>query len=59
MSKAKKCDRCGKFYDFFEADYHVTKKKGTYNGKALDLCPDCTQKLIKWMEKIQTEAAKQ
>lgn len=59
MSKARKCDRCGKFYDEYQADYHVTMKKGAYNCKSLDLCPDCTNKLIKWLDKLQTEAIKQ
>ena len=59
MSKARKCDRCGKFYEDYESAYHVTTTKGAYTNKTVDLCPDCTQKLIKWLGKLQMEAAEQ
>ena len=55
---AKKCDRCEKYYDFY-------KNNNDYNGIALtsfdregylspncdkhDLCPECMEKLIKFL----------
>ena len=35
MALAKKCDRCGNFYD----------------NKSLDLCPSCKDSFEKWLNK--------
>ena len=42
MALAKKCDRCGKFYD--EQDRY-------YTHKPLDLCPICKDSFEKWLNK--------
>lgn len=63
MSKAKKCDRCGKFYE----KNVVMKSKGSFLGSTIggintateegktdehfDLCDDCIKRLGEWMKK--------
>lgn len=63
MSKAKKCDRCGKFYE----KNVVMKSKGSVLGsiiggfetvtkdgitdEAFDLCDDCIKSLGEWIKK--------
>lgn len=54
MANAKKCDRCGKFYDIHESnDYAVGIRFVDELGGPLrmvsDLCPDCMAKLINWL----------
>ena len=45
MALARKCDRCGVFYDRYNED-------NTYNiCKQFDLCPKCKDELIKWILK--------
>ena len=50
MADAKKCDRCGKYYD--END----RKMWLYNGKSVhtnpfDLCEECVTDLKRWFDK--------
>lgn len=51
MARAYKCDICGKLYERFEIeiDYSLLQiynsKTGNTNGKYLDLCPDCQERL--------------
>lgn len=57
MALAKKCDRCGKFYEYYPVgnrpgEYNAVAKVrrgsngGTeYTSKPLDLCPDCMELL--------------
>lgn len=57
MSSAKKCDRCGKF---FESRFNVSVELTTYNNAqrnvefdcglypCLDLCPDCIESFKHW-----------
>ena len=62
MALAKKCDRCGKFYD----EYNFTKDDKNINGimtlnldeqdhyythKPLDFCPSCKDSFEKWLNK--------
>lgn len=51
MSKALKCDRCGKLYEPYEPisnQFYVTQK--AFNGTTWDLCTDCSWELYCWME---------
>lgn len=67
MSKAKKCDRCGKFYE----KNAVMKSKGSVLGSTIggiktvtkdgrtdedfDLCDDCVKSLYEWKGKPEFE----
>lgn len=64
MSEAKKCDRCGSFYDrttrstFQNQHYHNYAILKSYNSdgpsgfvQRWDLCPDCRAQFIVFMEK--------
>lgn len=49
---ALKCDRCGKFYEEFTClSAYTVAKRSCYEeyGFNLDLCPECTQELEKWL----------
>ena len=55
------CDRCGKFYEFYEGDkifkdfekanaiwfVDFDLKRDYYVRKTYDLCPECMKKLVK------------
>ncbi len=50
MADAKKCDRCGKYYD------ENNRKMWLYNGNPnytnpLDLCEKCVTDLKRWFDK--------
>lgn len=48
MSKAKKCDKCGAFYEPYQTNIIIlTEKSLTRDG--LDLCPDCMDTFKKWL----------
>lgn len=63
MANAKKCDRCGKYYQEFEPNAfdslaNVIRSRVTPDGvrkqiyaieKLLDLCPSCLRSLRKWV----------
>ena len=64
---ARKCERCGKLYERYE---RYEKGEETFNGiiKAdidmennyrsrggIDLCPECKQSFLKWLNKPQEE----
>ena len=55
MSEAKKCDRCGNFYDIYETDNHTAgfrfldKWHNRSSQTIYDLCPDCMEELTKWL----------
>lgn len=64
MSSAKKCDRCGKLYDFYPMDEHNYRTtpnglnisqfgKGPENENStlfsIDLCPKCMHMFIDWV----------
>lgn len=48
--KAKKCDRCGEFYEL-ENDCRVSLINQTISGfpKTMDLCPDCYEELNRYL----------
>lgn len=57
MSNAKKCDRCGKFYDFYEGLEYIPNQN-LFNcitlygekSKIFDLCPSCMKSLFDWLD---------
>ena len=72
MSRAAKCDKCGKFY---ERDVPVTEdipddeckvlevsitlyafQEGDRNNFYYDLCPDCEAKVIEWLDEGDSDA---
>lgn len=58
MAKALKCDRCGGFYDYIKASLrryqiHDTDEKNF--NKTVDLCPDCYDKLIDFLDEIKIQ----
>ena len=48
--KAKKCDRCGEFYEL-ENDYTVNSINQTTSDilRTMDLCPDCYEELNRYL----------
>ena len=65
MGNAKQCDRCGGFYSYsnewYDGEVAVLKTMDIKNicgfsqkqEKYWDLCPDCTNKLNKWLKNEQ------
>lgn len=51
MAAAKKCDRCGRLYDFPICNDQVTLTldNGVFGEKHLDLCDNCYEELTKWL----------
>lgn len=65
MSKALKCDRCGKFFELKdmkekygdrERIYHITTDICSPRSCGMDLCPECYGKLEKWMEANENDS---
>lgn len=50
MSNAKKCDRCGAFYEEKHQMFFVIENNGI-TIKMKDLCDKCEKELIDWVEK--------
>ena len=62
--RAMKCDRCGKFYEFYEGEkiFKETEKanglmlidmdleRKHWNRKIYDLCPECMKELEDFLE---------
>lgn len=70
MAIAKVCDRCGKFYKIYNVQNDASHtngfmllnidEKGTYYSHgAIDLCPECTDSLNKWMHLAEDETTDQ
>lgn len=70
---AKKCDRCGAFYERYTREaqpsdsdkikkllslkrngFMITQDTG-YCSENIDLCPECFEKLLKWIDNKQFE----
>lgn len=62
MANAKKCDRCGKFYESYHTDVNGYSANAifvahetsiTYKERdirfVLDLCPECMNSFTKWL----------
>ena len=59
--QAKKCDRCGKFYELYDG-FEIAKGGNKYNTVRLeklvcdsiyrkfDLCPECMEKLVNFIK---------
>lgn len=54
MSDARKCDRCGRFYDIYgqannAVGFRFVNKWGGRLQEIYDLCPDCMEELKDWL----------
>lgn len=54
MSNAKKCDRCGRFYLIKDISDGCTASIREFDNtnyviRDMDLCPDCSEKLERWL----------
>lgn len=47
MSKAKKCDKCGAFYEPYKTGIIILSN--TMPQEGLDLCPECMDTFKKWL----------
>lgn len=70
MAIAKVCDRCGKFYKTYNEQNDVSRPNGFmllnidekgqyYSHGPIDLCPECTDSLNKWMHLAEDEVTDQ
>lgn len=54
MAMAKKCDRCGRYYDNDEYALYVKEGDIDFGGmKIKDLCPDCAECFRQWMDEYR------
>lgn len=64
MAIAKQCDRCKEFYKPYLTGYECGKFNGirkirtddydnkiTYHSKTIDLCEDCMDEFLKWLDR--------
>ena len=62
MATARKCDRCGLYYDEYNVKYNAEKINGInllnidsndkyFSHGPHDLCPACSNDLMKWLKK--------
>lgn len=65
MSKALKCDRCGKFFEHKDMEEKCGERERVYYirtsffdapNSVIDLCPECYGKLEKWMEANENDS---
>lgn len=70
MAIAKACDRCGKFYKIYNVKndkshpngfmlLNIDEKGKYYSHGTIDLCPECTDSLNKWMHLAEDETTDQ
>lgn len=54
MANAKKCDRCGGYFDISSNNFNRLSLYNSYrtsdNGKMFDLCPTCMANLRTWLD---------
>ena len=66
MAIAKKCDRCGVFYESYNVKYDSKKINGIltlniddeqryFPNKKIDLCPKCKDSFEHWLSNIPEE----
>ena len=57
MANCKRCDRCGWCYDRVEHGSAIVTMSIFGHGdlKGFDLCPECTETLIKWLNVSKKE----
>ena len=68
MAIARKCDRCGKFYDYYPKGYDIQyngvqriyrdRGESLRHSTAYDLCPECMNAFDEFMSKGKFEEAK-
>lgn len=67
MANARKCDRCGLYYDEYNVKYNEEKINGVnllnivsndkcFSHGPYDLCPACSDELMKWFRKENKDA---
>ena len=67
MATAKKCDRCGSYYDEYNVQYNAEKinginlliidsNNGYFSYGPHDLCPACSNEFMKWFKKENKDA---
>ena len=56
MSDAKKCDRCGSFYDTYYPTIIIKRDTGL-TIRTIDLCPACQDSIESWLDLKPKEAA--
>lgn len=53
MSKAFKCNRCGKYYDHGGYDDYIKiEYRSLVHLREWDLCPECTTKFLEFMNEL-------
>lgn len=50
MSEARKCDRCGKYYDRIAFRNYISPYNLGDHKKDIDLCDDCVESFNKWLK---------
>lgn len=57
MAKALKCDRCGGFFDYIKyfRKYQIHDMDEQNFNKTIDLCPDCYNKLVNFLDEIKNQ----
>lgn len=65
MSKALKCDRCGRLYEVYDGiaiyeggnKYNEISLKRYWNtvSREYDLCPECMKSLFEWLKEVDNE----
>lgn len=48
MSRARKCDKCGAFYEPYRTNIAILSRD-SLSADGLDLCPDCMDTFKKWL----------
>ena len=51
MADAKKCDRCGKYYDKNDRKMWLYNYQGMCYDKPFDICSECLTELERWFNK--------
>lgn len=47
---AKKCDRCGEFYEVYNTKHYTMHKRNGVSWENVDLCPRCYDDFVAFME---------
>ncbi len=47
---AKKCDRCGEFYDAYDTKNYTMRKRNGMFWENVDLCPKCYEDFVAFMK---------
>ena len=57
MAKALKCDRCGGFFDYIKClrKYQIHDMDERNFNKTIDLCPDCYNKFLNFLDEIKNQ----